>query len=423
MRVTEKLMNALVSHPTGNANLRAVLRGLNRIDGLFEFWTSVALPPALSGVSWLPEHTRRKLGQRCFPEARWGQTHARPLRETSRLLAKMLKLRTLTQHETGWASVDNVYKVLDKAVARRLRGHAGGIEAVYAYEDGAVETFRAAKQTGRLCIYDLPIAHWRTLRRLLEEEADRLPDWAPTMEGLQDSSAKHERKNLEVTLADHVIVASSFTRDSLRAEFHDLPIHVTPYGCPSPTAAREPVRRAPGEPLHLLFAGQLTQRKGLADLISALDLLEVDWRLTLAGPLPAAVPRALGGLLRDERCDWLGVVPHGTLLERMAQAHVFVFPSIVEGFGMVITEALASGLPVITTPHTAGPDILDEGVDGFIVPIRTPEALAERITRLAGDETQRLAMAHSARDKARRMSWRHYEDQIGGLVTGWTRPK
>lgn len=88
----------------------------------------------------------------------------------------------------------------------------------------------------------------------------------------------------------------------------------------------------------------------------------------------------------------------------MAQAHVFVFPSIVEGFGMVITEALSAGLPVITTPHTAGADILTEGVDGFVVPIRSPDALAERITRLAEDESRRHAMAHAARAAASRMS-------------------
>lgn len=413
-------MNALVSHPTGNANLRAVLRGLDGAGALAEFWTTLGLPTSLSRAGWLPERARRRLSQRSFAEAPWARTRIHPLREAGRLVARSARVGALTLHETGWASVDGVYRDLDRAVARRLRSRDCMATAVYAYEDGAHDTFLAARDTGRLRIYDLPIAHWRTLRRLLEEEAERVPEWAPTMEGLRDSAEKHARKDAEIELADHVVVASSFTRDSLRAVMGDRPVHVTPYGCPPP-ASSEPARRAKGAPVELLFAGHLAQRKGIADLITGLGLLTVDWRLTLAGPRPVAAPRALDAFLADPRVTWLGTVPHVTLMERMAQAHVFIFPSIVEGFGMVITEALAAGLPVVTTPHTAGPDILREGVDGFIVPIRSPEALAERIAFLAEDEPRRREMAVAARATAGRMSWARYEAQVTGLVTEWMR--
>jgi glycosyltransferase involved in cell wall biosynthesis len=311
-----------------------------------------------------------------------------------------------------------VYDALDRAVARRLLSEADNTTLIYAYEDGARESFIAAEKTGRKRIYDLPIAHWRTLRRLLEEEADRLPEWACTMEGLKDSQAKHDRKDSELHLANEVVVASSFTQKSVQGDFPDLPVHVTPYGCPEPRLDK-PTARGEGAPLELVFAGHLAQRKGIADLISALDLLAVDWRLTIAGPLPAEVPQPLEHFLKNRRVNWLGAVPHITLMEQMRQAHAFVFPSIVEGFGMVITEALAAGLPVITTPNTCGPDILTEGQDGYIIPIRDPEALADRITRLAENEPKRRAMAASALRTAQRMSWSRYETQISGLVTEW----
>lgn len=412
-------MSALVSHPTGNANLRAVLRGLDGAGALAEFWTTLGLPTCLSRAGWLPERARRRLSQRSFAEAPWARTRTHPLREAVRLVARGARVGALTRHETGWASVDGVYRDLDRAVARHLRSGACRARGVYAYEDGALETFFAARETGRIRIYDLPIAHWRTLRRLLEEEAERLPEWASTMEGLRDSAEKHARKDAEIELADHVIVASSFTRDSVSAAFGDRPVHLTPYGCPPPSAS-ELARRARGAPIELLFAGHLAQRKGIADLIAALGLLSVDWRLTLAGPRPTAAPRALDAFLADPRVTWLGTVPHVTLMERMARAHAFVFPSIVEGFGMVITEALSAGLPVVTTTHTAGPDILTEGVDGFIVPIRSPEVLADRITWLAEDEPRRREMAEAARATARALTWERYEDQIAELVTGWT---
>ncbi|SDS66501.1 glycosyltransferase family 4 protein [Erythrobacter sp. HL-111] len=411
-------MTVIVSHPTGNPCLRAVLRALEKNGLLAQYWTTLALPGELAELTWLKNGVQRRLSQRHFGEAPWSKTKSRPWREAIRLAALGARIESLTAHEAGWASVDGVYRDLDRAVAKRLRTDREPWRAVYAYEDGALESFKAAHETGRLAIYDLPITHWRTLRCLLEEEAERLPEWACTMEGLRDSAEKHARKDAEIEFADHIIVASSFTRDSLSGIAGDRPVHVTPFGCPPPALTR-PAGREASAPLQLLYAGHLAQRKGIADLISAVGMLEIDWHLTLAGPRPAKVPASLDRFLSDPRVTWLGAIPHATLMEEMARAHVFVFPSIAEGFGMVITEAMAAGLPVITTPHTAGPDILDEGIDGFIVPIRDPAVLADRITRLAEDETQRQEMAHAAKAKAAEMSWMRYETQIGDLVTEW----
>ena len=355
----------------------------------------------------------RKLDQRRFPEVPWSRTRLHPIRELVPQSARRLGLTRLVRHEVGIASVDAVYGSLDRSVASDLRRNPRGIQAIYAYEDGALNSFLAAKDLGIKCLYDLPIAHWRTLKTLLSEEAQRWPDWAVTMEGLTDSASKHERKDEEITLADNILVASSFTRNSLLAHFGtELPITTIPYGCPPPLV-KEPRKRKIGEPLHLFYAGHLSQRKGVADLIAALHLVDVDWRITLAGPLPTSLPVTLAKFLDDRRCHWLGTIPHPELLAAMTDAHAFVFPSIVEGFGMVITEAMASGLPVITTPNTCGPDILIEGYDGYIVPIQSPETIAERISTLANNETLRFDMATNALSTATRSAWSIYE---GGVL-------
>lgn len=413
-------MGTLISHPTGNANLRAVLRGLENVDSLREFHTTIGLPPGLSGNLYLPKTIKRRLSQRSFPEAPRKRTYLHPWREVTRLTARGLHMSSIIAHETGWASVDAVYRSLDKDVARRLRSPDCSVSTIYAYEDGAFDTFHAGKQTGRVCIYDLPTAHWRTIRQLLEEEADRLPEWTATMQGLHDSARKLERKDAEIELADHIVVASQFTRTSVLSAFDGAKVHVTPYGCP-PLSPSLPTRRDPASPIELLFVGRLTQPKGIADLISALDLLEIDWRLTLAGLIPTSAPNSLYDFLADPRVEWLGSVPHATLLEQMALAHVLIFPSILEGFGMVITEALSVGLPVITTANTAGPDILSDGQDGFIIPIRSPESIADRITCLADNESLRLSMAWAARHKASSLNWGNYESQIAGLVSQWSK--
>lgn len=407
-------MSVLFSHPTGNANARAVLRALSGEGLLARLHTTIAAPPGRwAGV--LGAGRAAKLDQRRFPEARWSDTTLHPMREVVRQIAKRMDWQGIIRHETGWASVDAVYRALDRAVAGEIDRATPDIRAVYAYEDGALHSFRAANARGMACLYDLPIAHWRRLRDLLRDEAERLPDWAPTMEGLRDSDLKHDAKDEELERADRVLVASSFTRDSLKGVVDPDKVEVVRYGCLPPTSG--PVAtRLPGEPIRLLFVGQLTQRKGVADLVDCLSLLDVDFRITLVGPLPHHVPGNLAWLLSDPRCHWAGVVPHGRVFEIMTQSHAFVFPSIVEGFGMVITEAMRSGCPVITTSHTAGPDVLDHGRSGHILPIRAPEAIAAAITEWADDETLRQSVAVAARDRARALTWQAYEDQTVGMV-------
>jgi glycosyltransferase involved in cell wall biosynthesis len=410
-------MSLIVSHPTGNACVRAVLRAAERSGRLHSFWTALAMPPRLADLRLIGLRARREIGRRVFPETSWGRTRVRPWRESVRLLATHLRWQGLTRHESGWASVDQVYRQLDQEVANSLvRRVTDDVRAVYAYEDGALATFRAARVRGVTCLYDLPTVYWGTLRRLLEEEAELNPAWVPTMQGLRDSPPKLARKDEEIELADRVVVASSFTKRTLEQHFGArLAITVTPYGAPPPLVEK-PARRNANEPLRLLYAGHLTQPKGMAYLIAALRRVDVPWSLTLAGRRPVVSVSELDTFLADPRCRWLGHVPHATLLEEMSRAHLFVFPSLVEGFGMVLLEAMAAGLPVITTDHTAGPEIMTNGREGFIVPIRSAKAIAEHIAALANDEDRRYEMAEAALSRATISSWRSYEESISVLL-------
>lgn len=412
-------MSIVISHPTGNANVRAVLRAGGAAGLVDSFWTTLAIPPGLAGWSALSPAMQRRLGQRTFPEVAWARTKARPLRETVRQMGRSLGIESLIRHETGWASVDQVYRALDRNVADYLRAdRSGRLRAVYAYEDGAYETFHAAADTDVTRVYDLPIAHWRTLRRLLTEEAELHPAWAPTMEGLIDSAGKHDRKDAEIELADRIVVPSQFVRESLLARADtSARLFVVPFGCPPPMVAAPSVRLK-GQPLELMFAGHLNQRKGISYLISALRLLDVDWRLTLAGPRPMNAPKDLDHFLSDPRCNWLGVVPHPVLMEAMTKSHLFVFPTIVEGFALVTTEALAAGLPIITTPNS-GADIVLDGVNGYKVSIRDPEAIAAKITAISEDETLRQELSMNALRTASKNQWHSYEEYIVSLLKDW----
>lgn len=407
----------LLSHPTGNANVRHAALALAEADMLAGFRTALAPNASCLGrfLQRLPgfgELKRRNVPTELIPLIRqW------PVREIFRLIAARVGWRTLLAHETGYACVDAVYRDLDRRVARSLAEKTPPISAIYAYEDGALESFRAAKVAGVATIYDLPIGYWRTAQRIAREEAERLPAWAGTLPALQDSEAKLARKDEELQLAETIVVASHFTARTLdNAPFPVPEPVIVPYGCATPrlsSPAQEPLSSGAAH-LRVLFVGSLSQRKGLHELFGAVDTLGPRAvTLTLVGSRVGECAERDRQLARHR---WIPSLPHPEVLSLMRRHDVLVFPSLFEGFGLVITEALSQGLPVITTPHTGGPEVIKDGVDGFLVPIRDQQTIAAKLELLHSDRDRLMAMKHSALDTAREQSWQRYRDELVQIV-------
>src|SRR5512134_1326500 len=136
-------MSVLVSHPTGNPNVRGVLRALEASGDLHSFHTSVAIPPRLARTPLMPTVLKRELERRVFDEIPGAKTRGYPYRDVGRVLANRLGLHPLIRHENDFASIDRVYHGLDRAVARHLAKPGSAVRAVYAYEDSALHSFRS----------------------------------------------------------------------------------------------------------------------------------------------------------------------------------------------------------------------------------------------------------------------------------------
>ena len=395
----------LFSHPIGNENVREALFAFDRAGLLSEFWTTISWNSKSAINRVLPRSLRELFSRRSFPDSVRSRTHTVLVREALRLFAGAARFSP--RHETGAVSIDAVFRGLDTRVAERLR-KIENIRAVYAYEDGALESFRAARDRNFQCIYDLPIGYWRVGQRIFTEEAEREPEWASTLTGTLDSAAKLARKDDELTSATRVIVASTFTKQTLSESPCTAKVDIVPYGAPA--AVSHEISKSSGR-LKVLFAGSLGQRKGLSYLLKAIEPLKGAVELTLLGRKVAAGCAPLDSAVRTHR--WLPSLSHGAVLREMRDHDVLVLPSLFEGFGLVILEAMAQGTPVIATEHTAGPDVIENGTDGFIVPVRSAEAIAEKLDLLVRDGERLMTMKVAAQRKAQSFRWESYRE---GLV-------
>jgi glycosyltransferase involved in cell wall biosynthesis len=101
----------------------------------------------------------------------------------------------------------------------------------------------------------------------------------------------------------------------------------------------------------------------------------------------------------------------------MREHDILVFPSLFEGFGMVILEAMSQGMVVLATEHTAAPDIISNGVDGYIIPLRSSTSIAETILKLHDDRDLLASVAAAAQMKAETFTWLQYEQEVVRAVT------
>lgn len=402
----------LISHPTGNENFRNTALALHQSGLLGGVWTCLGWAKLGIANSVVPASFLKTFGRRSVPDSVRDQTQYDPFLEASRLLFGQNRNGSEKCSKEKQTRVEAVYRRLDLVVAREIESNTR-IRGVYCYEDGASQSFVSAKMRGARTLYELPMGYWRAWHSILDEEAQLQPEWADTLDGKTDSHQKLDNKEIEMENADGVIVASTFAKSTLSKSNFTGPVHVIPYGSPRPRLVSPNVEKS--SKLKVIFVGSLSQRKGLSYLFEAIKLLRGVVQLTVVGRSTNTKCQALERELQKH--TWLQSLSHPEVLTEMRKSDVLVFPSLFEGFGLVISEALSQGLPVITTPNTAGPDLIREGKNGFVVPIRSSLAIAEKMELLASDHMLLAKMKAEALKIASFASWANYRESFVKMVT------
>jgi glycosyltransferase involved in cell wall biosynthesis len=294
------------------------------------------------------------------------------------------------------------------------RGNAALLSYSY-YAHSAFTAYRGAHP--RILFQAHP--HPASVRVILQKELQQHPDCAASLLKEWELSLNEDdfqRLIAETQMAQVWIAASSFTRQTLIENGIDgAAVHVAPYGVDlqqfQPAGGFERDRQGP---LRLLFAGTMNQRKGiryLVDAVSSLNTTHVELRVCGRVVDQLEIFQKLGSRVR--------ITPDVTraeLIEAYQEADLFVFPSVAEGFGQVILEALACGLPVLSTTRTAAVDLVREGRDGFVIEPGQTEGIAERIEWALANRSLLRGMREQARNRAEQFTWQRFRDRIVEIV-------
>jgi len=360
--------------------------------------------------TWLPDgRLKQVLAKRHYPPLDPRRIRTRPL--PSAVVRAGCRVATSKTIRNRWVFWHN--DQFDRWVASHLPGFG---DLAFGYESASLHSFRRAKDLGLPCVLYQPIACPETAVPILAEEAERFPGLADSLRYDWFPEEEMARRREERELADAILCASTFTARSLVATgVPPAKIRVEPYGVDQTLFVPHPDKYPR---FSVIWASSFTHTKGIGYLLDALARAPVPGlELVLAGyPFGDDPVAPYEDRVRVRR---LGHVTRTELGAVMGRCHAHVFPTLLDGFGRNIIEAMAAGLPVITTPHGAGPDLIEDGVTGFIVPIRDPDALAAKLAWIYDHPAEASEMGERGRARIAMLTEgdyrRRFADRIGDV--------
>lgn len=402
--------NVLVAHP-GTQHSQQTALALQKAGMLHQYVTGFYFKtsgPLANLIQLLPlkygKKLERQLLRRRNDDLDQNMIRTFPLPELIYVLSARLKFtKKWSDYVIRWKN-----RRFDKYVAKLVMTTRP--DAVICYDSCALNTFKACKETGSIAILDQSIGLLEYGIKILREEAELHPEFADTLsinvpEWLVAQCAE------EALAADRVLVASEYVRNTLIENGVSQSRIVTiPYGVD--VNRFYPTAKFDDGTFRIMFVGGISQRKGIKYLLEAFKQLN----------LPGAELVLVGGNMGGGNglkpySGYFRHVPNAPYREvhtLFQSADIFVYPSLHEGSALAIYEALACGLPVITTTNSGS--VVRDGVDGFIVPIRDIEALKEKILLLYKNKDIRIQMSLQARKRAESFTWLAYHQRLGSIV-------
>lgn len=388
-------MRVLVTHP-GMQHSHQLAWALEEAGHLAGFWSGVPVADSLTpdidlwarlqgGIRNVPIPSERRRHFVVFPVLR-------------RVLTAMLPSEVAN---TICHRLDHGF---DAWVAKRV--HLLKPDLVVCYENAALQTFRAARAIGAVCVLDAASVHYATARAWGGADVRANPAWVDT------------QKQQEIELADAVLTCSQLAADTYLAAG-------VPAGnlFPLPLATEMPAGHQqstpPGNRCRFVFAGTCRRLKGLDLLLNVFEDFnkeDVPATLTLIGGGGESDLLKRAATLPNVVCR--PYMPQAQLFQEVARHDCFVLPSRFDSFGMVVPEAMAVGVPALVTDRVGSKCIIEQHPDaGWIVPC-DKAALKAQMLWLIQNRGALATASRAARRAAQDYTWPRYRQRVVSTLEG-----
>ncbi|MBX9830436.1 glycosyltransferase family 4 protein [Candidatus Babeliales bacterium] len=286
----------------------------------------------------------------------------------------------------------------------------GKLDLFVGWANYTLYSMPAIRKTGAKIIIESGSCHILAQMRILQQEYAKHGLMFPPI-----NQRVIDKMMAEYEQADYIMTLSSFARQSfidqgIKAE----KVLCVPCGMDVSYFAAQPQKKDPSN-FRVIFVGLAGVRKGVHYLIEAwasLDLPARSTELLIVGNVQKDLKQVLAGMKIPANVNFFGSTTRETLRNLYHSSDLFVLPSLEDGFGMVIGEAMAAGLPVVCTTSTGAPDIITHGKEGFLVPPANSTALAEKILELYQNAEMRCAMGRAGQETIQHFTWDIYGTRI-----------
>ena len=341
------------------------------------------------------------------PIRRYTDVRRHPLIEASAVSVSVSAFFWESVGRLSWLGQQACRNRKDAAIGRHAAWVAERSDAhllAYSYHAGAA--FNAGRNLRSRLLFQVhpPVL---PLRRLYQEEIEREPAARASLSAEMEMlplDAHAEAEQAAPSQAQGILCASHFTRRTLLEAGASAPIKVVPYGVDAALYRCRQV--APRGKFTVAFVGAFTQRKGALYLLRALHGLAPHVRLVIYTRAP--IDPAFRAEFRNLDVEIKVGLSNAQLAEDIVQADVMALPSIAEGYGLAILESMACGVPVICTHNTGGADLITDGQDGFVTPIRDVSALKQLLELGLADRDRFYEIGQAARKVAEGLTWAKY---------------
>jgi glycosyltransferase involved in cell wall biosynthesis len=409
----ESNFKIIVSNPSVAPHVRQTVKAYNDAGYLYKLFTSFFdhLDNKFSSFLRKIKPLQKEVSRRAFHELPIERFVSRPIPELLRSVAARVLSPTITDRIWEWSELG-----FDKWVAGNL--NLSTADAVHTYEHAALATLKRAGELSLFGIYEQPSQHHAFFTTIAKQQIALYPELnSAAAELLINAKAakRNKRRDRELTLASLIICNSTFTKTTLVAGGVDeKKITVIPLAFPEVNPQPKPLRDK--KPLVFIYAGNQSLRK-------ASHLLYLAWRkcnfsadeaeLWLIGKmlLPETLRSNLPGKVTIKEN-----IPHEEMMALYQKADVFVLPTLADGFGMVITEAMSQGVPVVSSANSCGPDVIEHNKNGWIITAGDVDMLVDQMKWCVANPENVQSCGEAAKIKAAEWQWPQYRQKLAETV-------